>query len=95
MHAIDEEPDNEGEIGLASLEIYSIKGGARQAIWLTPEVNGKVISMQLDTGSAVSVISQHEFEQHFKHAKLRPAEIQLITYTGEKIVPIGVEPVIL
>ncbi len=56
-------------------------------------MNGKSIRMELDTGSAVSVMSQHEFEKHFKTAKLKPSPVKLKTYTGEPIIPLGVMPV--
>ncbi|XP_056096372.1 uncharacterized protein K02A2.6-like [Rhinichthys klamathensis goyatoka] len=51
--------------------------------------------MELDTGSAVSVMSQHEFEKHFKTTKLKPLPVKLKTYTGEPIIPLGVMPVIV
>ncbi len=56
-------------------------------------MNGKSIRMELDTGSAVSEMSQHEFEKHFKTAKLKPSPVKLNTYTGEPIIPLGVMPV--
>ncbi len=49
--------------------------------------------MELEIGSAVSVMSQHEFEKHFKTAKLKPSPVKLKTYTGEPIIPLGVMPV--
>ncbi len=68
VHAVTEDSDEESDTGLANLEIYSLKSDLKQAIWLTPQVNGKPIRMELDTGSAVSVMSQHEFEKHFTTA---------------------------
>ncbi len=93
VHAVTENSDEESDTGLANLEIYSLKSDLKQAIWLTPQVNGQPIRMELDTGSAVSVMSQHEFEKHFRTAKLKPSPVKLKTYTGEPIIPLGVMPV--
>ncbi len=43
MHAVTEDTDEESDTGLANLEIYSLKSDLKQAIWLTPQVNGKSI----------------------------------------------------
>ncbi len=93
VHAVTEDTDEESDTGLANLEIYSLKSDLKQAIWLTPQVNGKSIRMELEIGSAVSVMSQHEFEKHFKTAKLKPSPVKLKMYTGEPIIPLGVMPV--
>jgi len=93
VHVVAQNSDEESDSGLANLEIYSLKNDLKQAIWLTPQVNGQTIRMELDTGSAVSVMSQHEFEKHFKTTKLKPSPVKLKTYTGEPIIPLGVMPV--
>nr|XP_055076811.1 uncharacterized protein K02A2.6-like [Misgurnus anguillicaudatus] len=93
VHVVGQISDEESETGLANLEIYSLKSDLKQAIWLTPQVNGQTIRMELDTGSAVSVMSQHEFKEHFKYNKLKPSPVKLKTYTGEPIIPLGIMPV--
>lgn len=50
-------------------------------------MNGKAESMQLDAGSALAVISQYEFQLHFRDIKQNPSEVQLKTYIREKIIP--------
>lgn len=52
--------------------------------------NGKTLQMELDTGSAVSFMSKHEYKQLFGNVKLRPCKMILQTYSGEKIHPIGI-----
>ena len=39
----------------------------REAIYLTPCINGKQIKMELDTGVGVSVISEHDYQKHFSN----------------------------
>uniref|UniRef100_A0AAV2JTD4 Gypsy retrotransposon integrase-like protein 1 n=4 Tax=Knipowitschia caucasica TaxID=637954 RepID=A0AAV2JTD4_KNICA len=49
--------------------------------------------MELDTGSAVSVMAHSDFVQYFGDQKLNSSSVLLKTYTGEKIKPLGVLPV--
>ncbi|MGH0157174.1 UNVERIFIED_CONTAM: hypothetical protein FKN15_033151 [Acipenser sinensis] len=93
VHAVEDTSGSESESGLASLEICNINGGDKNAIWLTPEINGKPVKMELDTGSAVSVMSQLKWKKHFKDIKLHKTTLSLKTYTGERINPLGVTPV--
>ena len=70
---------------LGSLEVYNMDNKDR-VIWVTPEVQGRVIKMELDTGSAVSVLPYKQYKERFGHVK---SGITLKTYTGEKIPPMG------
>ena len=45
--------------------------------------------MELDTGSAVSVLPYKQYKEHFGHEKLAKSLATLKTYTGEKITPKG------
>ncbi|XP_021359256.1 uncharacterized protein K02A2.6-like [Mizuhopecten yessoensis] len=60
------------------------------AISVTPMVNGAGMDMELDTGSAVSVISKKDFEKYFGRKELTPTSVKLKTYSGEVINPLGV-----
>lgn len=53
MHTVDDKLDQESDNGLASLEIYNVKNDLKQAIWLTPQVNGQTVKIELDTVYAV------------------------------------------
>ena len=53
------------------------------------EVNGKPIKMEVDTGAAVSLISQSTLESLFPGAVLQPPTLKLHTYTTEKIRVLG------
>ena len=54
-------------------------------IWVTPKVEGTPLRMELDTGSAVSVIPYQLYRAKFSHIKLQRSQITLRTYTGEKL----------
>ena len=73
---------------LGSLEVYNMDNKDR-VIWVTPEVQGRVIKMELDTGLAVSVLPYKQYKERFGHVKLARSGITLKTYTGEKITPKG------
>ena len=44
----------------------------------------------MDTGSAVSMISQEKFHEIFGNRPLKSLKIKLRTYSGEKLKPLGV-----
>ena len=80
--------DGDSDDYLGSLEVYNMDNKDR-VIWVSPEVQGRVIKMELDTGSAVSVFPYKQYKKCFGHVKLAKSDITLKTYTGEKITPMG------
>ena len=78
--------DNDDYLG--SLEVHNIDN-KDHVIWVSPEVQGRVIKMELDTGSAVSVLAYKQYKEGFGHVKLAKSDITLKPYTGEKIAPKG------
>ena len=52
---------------------------------MTPEVNGIPLSMELDTGASVSLISTNVWQSKLKRMPLESTSIVLKTYTGEKL----------
>ena len=46
--------------------------------------------MELDTGSAVSVINKQQFDEYFPEMKTRYTSVILKTYSGEEISPLGI-----
>lgn len=76
--------------GLACLKLHNItENEDREIIWVTPEVSGIKLKMELDTGSALSVISEGDYKQLFPNLLLQNTSIRLKTYTGEKVRPVG------
>lgn len=45
--------------------------------------------MELDTGSALSIISYNDYKDKFAKIKLKSTPLTLKTYTGEKVCPLG------
>ena len=54
------------------------------------QVEGQDITMEIDTGSAVSIITERVYLEYFQHLQLQESSLQLRTYTGEVVKPEGV-----
>ena len=71
----------------SGLGLYTLKstgqGGSGFQVQLLLE--GKPVSMEVDTGSAVSIVSEVEYKKWFKHLKLQPTQFHLKTYSGEPL----------
>lgn len=68
--------------------LFSLQG--RAPIMVDLEIEGKEMKMELDTGAAVSVISQKEFDKRFRmHVPLERTTLELHTYTKETVKPVG------
>ena len=85
-YADSDEGDSDDYLG--SLEVNNVSG-KDHVIWVSPEVQGRVVKMELDTGSAVSVLPYKQYKEHFCHVKLAKSVVTLKTYTGQKITPKG------
>ena len=81
--------ESDSDDTFASLEIHKVDKTSINIICVTPEVNGKPLQMELDTGSAVSVIPYTQYTAMFKSEMLHETGTTLKTYTGEKIEPEG------
>ena len=65
---------------LGSLEVNNVSD-KDHVIWVSPEVQGRVVKMELDTGSAVSVLPYKQYKEHFGHVKPAKSHVTLKTYT--------------
>ena len=93
IHAVQSASDSDSEDFddmLGSNEIHSIKNSKSNVIWITPEVDGKLLKMELDTGSGtVSVLPFSKYQKLYPNVQLEKSTTLLKTYTGEKIKPNG------
>ena len=74
---------------LLSLKIHNVSNPGRNVIWVDLKVDGKPLKMELDTGSAVSIITHQLYMKKFNEILLQKTELLLKTYTGENITPVG------
>ena len=68
-----------------SLYILKGKGKGRFGYQVALLLEGKKVSMEVDTGSAVSIVSEREYKNLLKHLRLRPTRIHLQTYPCEQL----------
>ena len=80
---------NSSDSGSEGTPVYDIStvGSTRsvqkEPIWVTPKINGIPIKMELDTGSAISIIPRNLYTKHFQNVKLKPSKILLRSYLNE------------
>ena len=49
------------------------------------KLNGKPLTMELDTGAAVSLVSERTFQSLLPECQLKPSRVPLRTYSGERM----------
>lgn len=71
-------------------DLYHVSdSGNRKPISLEIYLEGRPVSMELDTGSAVSVMSEGVYHEYLRHVPLKDTPLKLRTYTGESVKPLG------
>ncbi len=76
-----------------SLSLYYNNSDKHAPITVEIKVNDQPITMEIDTGSAVSVISANSVNKLYGDVQLKKTKDVLKTYTGEGIIPAGILPV--
>ena len=71
------------------LSVNTVRKGAVKPYVAVVEVNGKPLKMEIDTGAAVTLISQKTQRKLFPNAILQKPTLTLRTYTAEAIRVIG------
>ena len=100
LHAVEDLTDHatssEGLfIGVNSLKATCATLSARpdNPLVVEPLVNGVILSMEVDTGAAVSVISRSLYDELFRGFSLNSVTTRLSTYSGEVLKVCGEFPV--
>ena len=73
----------------ATVYVLSISGES-DGYWVTPLLDGSPVRMEIDTGSAVSLVSETVYKEKLLHIPLKPSSLTLRTYTGEPVPTQGV-----
>ncbi len=83
------EADNREEHGEEYLQLHAIDASSTSPLQVPLLVNDQLMSMELDTGAAISSLSGKQFKDLFPMAVLRNSTVLLKTYTGEKLAVLG------
>lgn len=81
---VDEDSADHGE----EYPMFHISSGSSKPLHVTVTVNGKQLTMEVDTGASVSIINQETFElirEGQSVLELQRSAVKLQTYTGEPI----------
>lgn len=71
-------------------ELFNIRSYRGEPLVETVCINGKSINFEIDSGSAVTVISENTFKLHFSDIPLATTKKKLVSYTGEILGCVGV-----
>ena len=77
---------SDGEFG----DLYHVSDSKnKKPISLKIYLEGRPVTMELDTGSAASVMSEGVYLEYLRHIPLKDTSLKLRTYTGESVKPLG------
>ena len=71
------------------LALFTIGSASTSPIRVELELDSKAVSMEVDTGAAMSIMSGVVFTSHFPQKHLSPSAVTLKTYTGEPMKVLG------
>ena len=71
-------------------ELLTVTVKRSDIISVTPKIEGKFLKMELDTGSAISVIPIRIYKELFHHKPLSVTNTILKAYSGQTITPAGI-----
>ena len=75
--------------------IFSLASKTTPPYMVLVEINGQPITMEIDTGAAVPVMSQESWEARFAESTLEQPTLCLRTYTAEKMAVLGETSVVV
>ena len=69
--------------------LFTVSVSQSTPIVVSVMMNSKSVNMELDTGAAVSLISQDTYRQYWPQLELEESNTQLKTYSGEFLETLG------
>ena len=66
-------------------QLLNVEDSSTRPIIADIRINGKLLTMEVDTGATVSIIPEKTLKQILPQAKLQPSHITLRTYTEERM----------
>ena len=75
--------------------LFTVKDAVHSGILIDLSINGTPITMTLDTGASISIISEKTYKTQLPHLHLHKSDILLRTYTGETLTICGENQVVV
>ena len=69
--------------------LFTISRESNKPIRVSVTIGGEVLPMEVDTGAAVSLISEVEYQDKFSKYQLHKSNVKLKTYTSESMIVVG------
>ena len=88
-HAVGETSEGDdvfAQHNCTTAETHKIKSSRTEPIWIHPKVNGRQLQMELDTGSALTILRVSMVHEHFD-LPLQPTSTMLKPYAGDRLRP--------
>ena len=83
--AHDDQETSETESSSEEYRVHNIGRYSNDLVYVHMVINSKRLSMELNTGAEVAIISEKSREEIFPEEKLRPSDLKLKSYTNESI----------
>ena len=71
------------------LPLYMVGGSAMPPIKVLLLVENVLLEMELDSGAAITIISETKYKEQFPGTKLRESSMLLKRYSGERLRVVG------
>lgn len=89
VHTIEVCPETEDHVECKECDLFNLRYVTYDPIKVSVIINEAVFSMELDSGSGVSVMSSKMYYEHFSHLPLKECNLNMCFYNGHKITPLG------
>nr|XP_061833859.1 uncharacterized protein K02A2.6-like [Nerophis lumbriciformis] len=86
--------EGEQEMSVHTLNIMKMDEDS-EGYWVEPMLEGHPVSMQIDTGSKASIISDGVYKKVLRHLPLRQSDTRFKTYLGEPVPMAGMTDVVV
>lgn len=79
----------EDEIDIQHWSLYTLRSSGHKEINIQLQIEKQPVTMELDTGSYCSVVSDHLYRRCLAHIPLEETQMVLTTYTGDTVPVLG------
>ena len=90
---LDDSLDSNDDLTLARSDsvfpMNKVSKSSAHSLTMELEINHKKVTMEIDTGATISVISVNTYKKLFSNVKLSKSTVRLRTYTGELMTEVG------